>query len=375
MDVINTIMFLTHRSRLFRIGFPTSPDHSPLASFSSSLAELLKARLPLSQFGLDFRPQSLNALLTFMRAQALREAPSLPHAVFSRYHVDTVTLRMSPPLLHLGAAGATARFRGQSWRELALIVETTMHGLSNIIEHLHQSFYYYILPDSDRYVSIGGYVIPFALVSSAFLLDLLSLVVSFTETNPSDKGTLRNFAVCLLAYAFGIAFARDCVPLFSSMTYAALGDQATTLLLFSLGLNEELVGRFEDLIADPQVFVSLVASAAGLLFSLGISRIVHKRWDGLHHQELKLFGYIPFALFLVASALLNYSLALYWSAVVTAALIMIPFLLQRRLWLIQLIWVLLLGSPFSVVSMFGAFPLMYQLYLPLWILSIISALV
>jgi hypothetical protein len=44
------------------------------------------------------------------------------------------------------------------------VIEGTIHCVSNLIESFHQSFYYYLLPYSFQYVSIGQYMISLGLI-------------------------------------------------------------------------------------------------------------------------------------------------------------------------------------------------------------------
>lgn len=50
------------------------------------------------------------------------------------------------------------------------VVEGTFRSLNNLLEHLHQSFFFYLLPDDESYVSISNFVaIPFVLCLSILI--------------------------------------------------------------------------------------------------------------------------------------------------------------------------------------------------------------
>ncbi|ROT37905.1 GPI transamidase component GAA1 [Sodiomyces alkalinus F11] len=94
----------------------------------------------------------LRTMLRGMLNQGLGYA-SGPHSSFIPYHVDAVTLQ---PF-------------GEGWQdEMAMgrVVEGSFRSLNNLLEHLHQSFFFYLLMNKDRFVSIGTYL-PSAMVLAA----------------------------------------------------------------------------------------------------------------------------------------------------------------------------------------------------------------
>lgn len=50
------------------------------------------------------------------------------------------------------------------------VVEGIFRSLNNLLERFHQSFFFYILPGTERYISIGLYMIPFAITCSSCLV-------------------------------------------------------------------------------------------------------------------------------------------------------------------------------------------------------------
>ena len=58
-----------------------------------------------------------------------------------------------------------------SWH-MVTITESILRSLNTLLEHLHQSFFFYILPSNNgsRYISIGKYYPPLVLVSIGMLL-------------------------------------------------------------------------------------------------------------------------------------------------------------------------------------------------------------
>lgn len=55
------------------------------------------------------------------------------------------------------------------------LVESTVRSLSNLLEHLHQSFFFYLLSGIHRYTSIGLYMPPVIILGVSFIFQALSL--------------------------------------------------------------------------------------------------------------------------------------------------------------------------------------------------------
>lgn len=68
------------------------------------------------------------------------------------------------------------------------VLEGTLRSLNNVQEHLHQSFYYYLLPSPRTYIPIGHYMISFGMLFSVVLPVRPSSETSFTETSVFIRG-------------------------------------------------------------------------------------------------------------------------------------------------------------------------------------------
>lgn len=105
----------------------------------------------------------LHTMLRGMLRQGLGHA-SGPHSSFIPYHVDAVTLQ---PF-------------GDGWQdEMAMgrVIESTFRSLNNLLEHLHQSFFFYLLMQANRFVSIGTYLPSAMLVAVNFTIMAMALWV------------------------------------------------------------------------------------------------------------------------------------------------------------------------------------------------------
>ncbi|KAI9773458.1 MAG: Glycosyl phosphatidyl inositol protein transamidase complex subunit [Geoglossum simile] len=115
----------------------------------------------------------LQTMLRGMVNQGLGHA-SGPHSSFIPYHVDAITLQ---------AVGEG------SHDEMALgrTVESLFRSLNNLLEHFHQSFFFYLLMQANRFVSIGTYLPSAMLIVVNFTITAMSLWVQSGRPNISTK--------------------------------------------------------------------------------------------------------------------------------------------------------------------------------------------
>lgn len=105
----------------------------------------------------------LRTMLRGMASQGLGHA-SGPHSSFIPYHVDAITLQAI----------------GDGWQdEMAMgrCVESTFRSLNNLLEKFHQSFFFYLLMQPTRFVSIGTYLPSAMLVAINFTITAIALWV------------------------------------------------------------------------------------------------------------------------------------------------------------------------------------------------------
>ena len=123
----------------------------------------------------DSYRERLQTMLRGMVSQGLGAA-SGAHSSFIPYHVDAITLQAV----------------GSGWQDdmaLGRCVESTFRSLNNLLEHFHQSFFFYLLMQADRFVSIGTYLPSAILVSVSFSIMAIGLWV---RSGSSD--TIRGIA-------------------------------------------------------------------------------------------------------------------------------------------------------------------------------------
>lgn len=120
----------------------------------------------------DSYRERLQTMLRGMVRQGLGHA-SGPHSSFIPYHIDAITLQAV----------------GNGWQdEMAMgrCIESIFRSLNNLLEHLHQSFFFYLLMQANRFVSIGTYLPSAMLVAVNFTIMAIVLWIQ-SGRSPAPK--------------------------------------------------------------------------------------------------------------------------------------------------------------------------------------------
>ncbi len=115
----------------------------------------------------------LKTMLRGMFRQGLGHA-SGPHSSFIPYHVDAITIQAV----------------GEGWQdEMAMgrTVESIFRSLNNLLEHFHQSFFFYLLMQPNRFVSIGTYLPSAMLIAGNFSIMAIALWILSGRPPSSDN--------------------------------------------------------------------------------------------------------------------------------------------------------------------------------------------
>ncbi|OQO08150.1 hypothetical protein B0A48_06944 [Cryoendolithus antarcticus] len=105
----------------------------------------------------------LSVLGSGLATQSLGHATG-PHSAFIPYHVDAITLKTV----------------GDGWHDemsLGRVTESVFRSINNLLEHLHQSFFFYILLNANRFVSVGNYLPAAMVLAGSFTISALGLWV------------------------------------------------------------------------------------------------------------------------------------------------------------------------------------------------------
>nr|CAI5838297.1 unnamed protein product [Callosobruchus analis] len=118
--------------------------------------------------------------LAMMATQATG-IPNGNHGLFHRFGIQALTLEGFEQLKARSSMKVSMLAMGR-------IVESIFRSLNNLLERFHQSFFFYLLPSSDRYISIGLYMPSVSLIAGALFIKAFAKWLSLKR----DSDTLDN---------------------------------------------------------------------------------------------------------------------------------------------------------------------------------------
>ena len=104
-----------------------------------------------------------------MASMIMSQATGVPtgnHGLFHRFGIEAITLE---------GFENTARGPEANFSKVGRVVESIVRSLNNLLERFHQSYFFYLLPSTDRYVSIGIYTVPFILIIATLFIKAFSI--------------------------------------------------------------------------------------------------------------------------------------------------------------------------------------------------------
>ncbi len=267
----------------------------------------------------DSYQERLQTMLRGMMQQGLGHA-SGPHSSFIPYHVDAVTLQ---PF-------------GDGWEdEMAMgrVIESTFRSLNNILEHLHQSFFFYLLIESRRFVSIGTYLPSAMLVATSFTVMAIYFWIQSgrKEKTKEDKTKPAAIEEKKELKAVQAGDAKALVPaealqseerqlLFPMVTVAAFQFLGTIpLYLFNLlpaavsplRSLQSIMNYANPSQALPNAFSIFTIANTALPVITSITLTNHLKPTRQHYLLMKCFSLLLLGAVLSSLATMNFSLALF----------------------------------------------------------------
>ncbi|KAG5450230.1 Glycosylphosphatidylinositol anchor attachment 1 protein [Clonorchis sinensis] len=140
----------------------------------------------------DVRRGDVFGLLNAVWTQA-SGSPTGLHGLLINYQIPAVTLR-GPSCKHRSLSSSRKSPR------LGKFVEGILRSLNNLQERLHQSFWYYLLPNPMRYISIGVYIPPVLILIGSLLIKTVGfwcVSVRTSETKIVSDDSLNTTATTL----------------------------------------------------------------------------------------------------------------------------------------------------------------------------------
>lgn len=192
LDLINVAHFLAVHRQGFRavVGTIDSFYNSQWLWFIGNILEggtkLVKSLYPQSKYettSSEFVEGTATLASSFLH-QALG-VPTGSHGAFRDYQVDAISLELSPKT-YLNNANVQYAFLLRSGR----MIEGVIRSVNNLLEKFHHSYFLYLLTAPNKFVSVGIYMIPFALIVAPLPIVAAALFTSDkpTAVKSSQKG-------------------------------------------------------------------------------------------------------------------------------------------------------------------------------------------
>jgi glycosylphosphatidylinositol transamidase len=245
----------------------------------------------------------LQTMLRGMLNQGLGHATG-PHSSFIPYHVDAITLQTV----------------GDGWHDemsLGRTVEGLFRSLNNLLEHLHQSFFFYLLMQANRFVSIGTYLPSAMLVAGSFTVMCIALWVQSgrPEEKPSnpastDKKTAEKEETTVISS--GSAKAIIPISILGVKERHLFFPLTVLTAIHFLGLVPLYLFNHTPIPQLTTAFIAFTAVTIPLPYILAflLPRIVSRRPSTQELTLLQCFTLLLLGLILSALATLNFSLSL-----------------------------------------------------------------
>ncbi|KAF2352581.1 GPI transamidase component Gaa1 [Trinorchestia longiramus] len=343
LDLVNLVHRLCHRE---------SVDHTVKS----------RADHPRPDTAAGWRYQLLT-LLSSVATQATG-VPSGNHGLFHRFGIAAVTVS--------GERGPIQRGRRSSGRSATLlhlgrVLEGTCRSLNNLLERFHQSFFFYLLPATSRYISIGVYMPAFGAMGSCLLLGALSLWCSCClRLQLQQQGTAEQQNKCCSdeqeesiddKTKSKLSENKVSTSTNESGSESLVGVACVALVCHSAGAIASWwprvaagVGATVALSAEDSVCIGALALALTLL---RLPAALSRGTASCNWQVVKCAVQLELAVLVFAGALLNFSLALVVTAVYAPVVIAVsPSTRRLSRWCKSLL--LLLVHPLSLVIIFAS---------------------
>lgn len=118
-----------------------------------------------------------NTLMSMVATQATG-IPNGNHGLFHRFGIEAITLEG----FEKSGQGTEANFY-----QVGRVVESIVRSLNNLLERFHQSYFFYLLPSTDRYISIGLYMRPLVLIIAGVFIKAFSIWQRLQASSSSNE--------------------------------------------------------------------------------------------------------------------------------------------------------------------------------------------
>ncbi|XP_049835357.1 glycosylphosphatidylinositol anchor attachment 1 protein [Schistocerca gregaria] len=135
------------------------------------------------KFADDFKEWSyaFRTLMAMVSTQATG-VPNGNHGLFLRFGIDAVTIEGFPK---------TDKGGSSDFYQMGRVLEGVFRSLNNLLERFHQSYFFYLQPATDRYISIGMYMPCLGLLCAGLFIKAFALWLKIFEEQKKERDENR----------------------------------------------------------------------------------------------------------------------------------------------------------------------------------------
>lgn len=209
------------------------------------------------------------------------------HGLFLRYHVEAATIKGINSFRQYKTDATT----------IGRLLEGMYRKLNNLLERLHQSYFFYLMPSLSRFVSIGYYMPAFGLLAVILLLRALDLWVQLGAPPPRIEED-------------GVEIVPPSNPGVLSILTPVVISHVTGVALYTLPIRsqEMAVEHFPVSETEAVVLTAIAIYTAGLALPHNTHRLLAGDGTEQGWRVLKLITLLYLAVVLGCTALINFSL-------------------------------------------------------------------
>uniref|UniRef100_A0A3Q1ET15 GPI-anchor transamidase component GPAA1 n=1 Tax=Acanthochromis polyacanthus TaxID=80966 RepID=A0A3Q1ET15_9TELE len=197
------------------------------------------------------------------------------HGLFLRYHIEAATIKGINSFRQYKTDITT----------IGRLLEGMYRKLNNLLERLHQSYFFYLMPSLSHFVSIGYYMPAFGLLAVILLLRALDLWVQLATPPSSSPGVLSVLTPLVISHLTGAA-----------------------LYTLPIRFQEMAVEHFPVSETEAVVLTAIAVYTAGLALPHNTHRLLSGEGTEQGWRVLKLVAVLYLAVLLGCTALINFSL-------------------------------------------------------------------
>uniref|UniRef100_A0A672YTB6 GPI-anchor transamidase component GPAA1 n=1 Tax=Sphaeramia orbicularis TaxID=375764 RepID=A0A672YTB6_9TELE len=234
-----------------------------------------------------------------MMLMVMKQASGRPwgdHGLFLRYHIEAATIKGINSFRQYKTDVTT----------VGRLLEGMYRKLNNLLERLHQSYFFYLMPSLSHFVSIGYYMPAFGLLAVILLLRALDLWVQLATPPVRTEDGIADLEQVTHSPPTIKLIPKETIPEVLSVLTPLVISHLTgaALYFFPIQFQATAVEHFPVSESEAVVLTAIAIYTAGLALPHNTHRyILTPDW-----RVLKLIAVLYMAVLLGCTALINFSL-------------------------------------------------------------------